>query len=153
VWDDAPIPSRRLYPGKPTGSAMPLAWTHAEFVKLVLSSQVGTSSDCPRAVFARYGGRTPVPRTTVWSERAPVVDFVAGCDLRVNLQSASVVRWRVDRAGEWREIATQPGLPGVHCAVLPTRGLATASRVEFMWRRDAADSPSPTYEVCARNAD
>jgi glucoamylase len=153
VWDDAPIPSRQLHPGKPTGSAMPLAWTHAEFVKLALSSQLGTSCDCPRAVFERYRGRTPVPRTTVWSERGPVVDFIAGRDLRVNLRSESVVRWRADRGGEWREIATQPGLPGVHTAVLPTRGLANASRVEFMWRRGPADVPSPIYEVCARNAD
>ena len=150
VWDDAPIPSRRLYPGRPTGSAMPLAWTHAEFIKLALSRHRGASADCPRAVLERYRGRMPVPRATVWSERAPGVDFATGRDLRVNLQSESVVRWRAERGGEWREIATQPGLPGVHFVVLPTRSLANASCVEFTWQPGAADAPSPTYEVCAR---
>ena len=35
VWDSAPIAQYDLEPGKPSGSAMPLAWAHAEFVKLV----------------------------------------------------------------------------------------------------------------------
>lgn len=30
VWDTAAIPSRELEPGRPSGSAMPLLWTHAE---------------------------------------------------------------------------------------------------------------------------
>ena len=153
VWDEAPIPSRRLFPGRPTGSAMPLAWAHAEFVKLALSRQLGTSSDCPRAVFERYRGRVPLPRTTVWSERAPVADFIAGRDLRVNLQSECVVRWRDDRGGEWRESATRPGLPGVHSVVLPTGSLPVASRLEFTWRPVATGVPGPTYEVWARDAD
>jgi glucoamylase len=152
VWDDAPIPTRRLYPGRPTGSAMPLAWAHAEFVKLELSRQRGTSSDCPRTVFERYRGRMPVPRTTVWSERAPVVDLISGRDFRVNLQSESVVRWRVEPGGEWREIATQPGLPGVHSVVLRTRSLANAGCVEFTWQPAASDAPSPACKVFARNA-
>ena len=38
VWDAAPIPERFLFPGRPSGSAMPLLWSHAEFLKLL---------DCP----------------------------------------------------------------------------------------------------------
>lgn len=37
VWDSEPIPRRWLYPGCATGSAMPLAWAHAEFIKLLES--------------------------------------------------------------------------------------------------------------------
>jgi glucoamylase len=151
VWDDAPIPSRRLYPGKPTGSAMPLAWTHAEFIKLALSLQPRASADCPRAVLARYRNGTPQPRTIVWSERAPVVDFATGQDLRINLQTEAVVRWRSER-GEWREIATRPGLPGVHSVVVPTRTLPNATRVEFTWRAGLVDAPG-SYEVVARARD
>jgi glucoamylase len=151
VWDAAPIPASRLEPGKPTGSAMPLAWTHAEFVKLVLSSRLGASSDCPRSVLERYGGRVRLPRRSVWSERAPVADFIAGLDLRVNLTSPSVVRWRAGPNAAWREAATQPGLPGVHSAVLPTGPLASRSRLELTWRRADSGEPGPTYEVVARD--
>ena len=39
VWDGPSLPARRLEPGKPTGSAMPLVWAHAEFLKLLVARQ------------------------------------------------------------------------------------------------------------------
>ena len=53
VWDSAALPERRLFPGRPTGSAMPLAWTYAEFVKLMISRQLGYPFDRPAAVWRR----------------------------------------------------------------------------------------------------
>ena len=66
VWDADPIPERRLYPGRPSGSAMPLAWAHAEYVKLLVSRQIGHPLDRPPAVWRRYGGRRPVARHAFW---------------------------------------------------------------------------------------
>jgi glucoamylase len=37
VWDGPDLPERGLYHGGPTGSAAPLGWTHAEYVKLCRS--------------------------------------------------------------------------------------------------------------------
>lgn len=54
VWDTEAIAEKNLLPGKPTGSAMPLAWTHAEFIKLLLSIRRGRAVDCPRVVLERY---------------------------------------------------------------------------------------------------
>ena len=48
VWDAAPIAARGLAPGRPTGAAMPLAWAHAEYVKLVVSRRSGGRSIGPR---------------------------------------------------------------------------------------------------------
>jgi glucoamylase len=62
VWDADPIPSRLLEPGRPTGSAMPLVWAHAEFIKLLISRHFGQPVDRPRAVWRRYRGRRPVAR-------------------------------------------------------------------------------------------
>ena len=41
VWDREPIPERGLELGCPSGSAMPLAWAHAEFIKLMISRKLG----------------------------------------------------------------------------------------------------------------
>ena len=41
VWDADPIPDRRLAPGRPSGSATPLVWAHAEFIKLMVSRRLG----------------------------------------------------------------------------------------------------------------
>ncbi len=38
VWDEADKPESHLYLGKPTGSAMPLMWAHAEYIKLLRSN-------------------------------------------------------------------------------------------------------------------
>lgn len=38
VWESAAIPDRALFPGRPSGSAMPLLWSHAEFLKLLIAS-------------------------------------------------------------------------------------------------------------------
>lgn len=50
VWDVAPLPERGLHPGRPSGSAMPLAWAHGEFVKLAASNVLGRPFDRPLAV-------------------------------------------------------------------------------------------------------
>src|SRR5262249_55059264 len=37
VWDADDIPERELFRGRPSGSAMPLVWAHAEHIKLLRS--------------------------------------------------------------------------------------------------------------------
>lgn len=41
VWDSEDIPEHELYFGRPTGSASPLVWAHAEFLKLLRSQETG----------------------------------------------------------------------------------------------------------------
>lgn len=47
IWDGVDLPERNLYPGRPTGSAMPLVWAHAEYLKLRRSIQDGKIFDLP----------------------------------------------------------------------------------------------------------
>ncbi|MDA8194851.1 MAG: glycoside hydrolase family 15 protein [Thermaerobacter sp.] len=54
VWDSADIPERELVLGRPSGSAMPLVWAHAEYVKLLRSSLDGRIFELPEPVAARY---------------------------------------------------------------------------------------------------
>src|SRR6185369_277000 len=54
VWDGPDIPDRELFTGQATGSARPLVWAHAEFLKLRRSIQDGRVFDQPPQTFARY---------------------------------------------------------------------------------------------------
>ena len=54
TWDAADIPERELYFGKPSGSAMPLVWAHAEYVKLLRSLRDGKVFDRPPQTVQRY---------------------------------------------------------------------------------------------------
>ena len=54
VWDTYDIPEHDLYFGRPSGSAMPLAWAHAEYIKLRRSLRDGRVFDIPPQTVRRY---------------------------------------------------------------------------------------------------
>ena len=121
VWDTAPLGD--LTPGRPTGSAMPLAWAHAEFVKLMLSARSGRIYDCPRALVERYAGRKRKPDSSLWLQHAPVHEFFAGSDLRVCCHAAANLRWQASGTQDWQACATTEAGLAFHVAKLPTRHL------------------------------
>jgi len=136
VWDADPIPARFLFPGRPTGSAMPLAWAHAEFVKLLVSRQIGHPFGRSRAVWERYQGHRPAAQQAFWWPHAPIGAFGAGARLAVALPWPAIVHWGRDG---WLAIADTPtadtGL-GFHVAVLDTAALPPGSWVDFTWRQE-----------------
>jgi glucoamylase len=67
VWDEADKPGAFLYLGKPTGSAMPLMWAHAEYIKLLRSASDGKVYDLIPEVQRRYlGDRKNRKLVEVW---------------------------------------------------------------------------------------
>jgi glucoamylase len=50
VWDQGQI-------GRGTGSATPLAWSMAQFIRLAMSIEQGRNVETPRVVWERYGSR------------------------------------------------------------------------------------------------
>ena len=54
VWDAADLPAAGLFNGRPTFSACPLVWAHAEQLKLIRSIADGRVFDLPPRAFARY---------------------------------------------------------------------------------------------------
>jgi glucoamylase len=148
VWDSAPIPRRWLYPGGPTGSAMPLAWAHAEFIKLVVSRQRSRPFDRPRAVWARYGGRKPTAQRAFWWLHAPIATMATGIRLVIALTEPSVVHWG---HGGWSDVQDVPTIDtglGFHAAELDCAKLPPGTQVDFTWR-SANGWHGRDYRVCA----
>jgi glucoamylase len=57
VWDhNPPAGSNGNEPGTGTGSATPLGWTHAQFIRLAWSIDAGRPVERPRLVSCRYDG-------------------------------------------------------------------------------------------------
>ena len=54
VWDGPDVKSAGMYFGRPAGSAMPLMWAHAEYVKLLRSVVDGRVFDLIPVVAERY---------------------------------------------------------------------------------------------------
>jgi glucoamylase len=135
IWDAAPIPARGLEPGRPTGAAMPLAWTHAEFLKLVTSRMLGRPVDRPKAAWARYRGVRPALTRVMWCEHAPAAELPAGCALTVALQQAGTVHWGVNGWHELRDQATTASSLGLHVVAIDTARLRAGDRIDFTFRR------------------
>lgn len=131
VWDREAIPERRLHAGRPSGSAMPLVWAHAEFIKLAVSLPLGRPFDEPRAVRERYRGPRRVPRCACWTHRLPCDPVPEGAVLRVCLPRPAIVHWGVDGWREPTDTPTRDSGLGLHVADLPADGLDSGQRVDF----------------------
>lgn len=62
VWDGPDLPDRELFFGRPSGSARPLVWAHAEYVKLLhshLSAKVFETQDVVRNRYRMDKSHTP----------------------------------------------------------------------------------------------
>ncbi len=136
VWDAPAISERGLRLGQPSGSAMPLAWAHAEYVKLARSLALGHAIDRPEAAWQRYQGKRPVATRATWRFAAPRPSMVAGRLLRFELLAACRVHYSFDG---WRTSldvdARDTGL-GVWVADVPgSEDLAAGQAVEatFYW--------------------
>lgn len=132
VWDASPIPERDLLPGRPSGSAMPLAWAHAEYIKLVRSIALGHAIDRPEAAWRRYRGTVPTARRATWRFTAPRPTMPAGRTLRLELLAPARVRFSVDGWATWADLAARATGLGVWVADLPgTRRLAAGRAIDF----------------------
>jgi glucoamylase len=132
VWDAGDIPARGLFRGRPTGSAMPLAWAHAEYLTLCRSIALGRPVDRPPQPLRRYSGLRPDSRFFAWrtDHRRRLVP--AGKILRILVNVPAVVRCESD---DWpspvREVATRDTTLGVHLVDLPIQELPAGTAVRF----------------------
>ncbi len=140
IWDDAPIPALFLQPGKPAGSAMPLAWAHAEFLKLAVSRQAGRIADRPQALERRYGGKRPREARTMWTPAAPVTRLAPGANLILAFPWPVRLRWRIDDGAE-TAAETHANPLGLWTRMLPTRNAPEGAAVHIAWERaDGGDA-------------
>jgi glucoamylase len=133
IWDAPSIPGRGLEFGQATGSAMPLAWTHAEFVKLVASRALQRPFDRPKAVWQRYRGDRVEARRAIWAPHAPIGDIKAGVSLIIVLPMPANVHYGFDGWQNVTDAATTPNALGVHVLHLDTSKLKPGQRLDFTY--------------------
>jgi glucoamylase len=131
VWDAPDIPERELFFGRAAGSAMPLVWAHAEYVKLRRSLDEGRVFDLPPQTVNRYLANHTGSPYAVWRFNNKCDVMPAGLTLRVETLAHAVIHWSAD---EWRstaDVETRDTDLGVHVADLPTGELAAGTRISF----------------------
>jgi glucoamylase len=96
VWDGPDLPHARMKRGRPTGAAMPLCWSHAEYVSLVRSRHDGVCFHRVEPAYQRYVVN-PVPnRFEIWTLHYPMRRMLRGKILRIILAEEASITWTTD---------------------------------------------------------
>jgi glucoamylase len=137
LWDADDLPDGKMQFGRPSGSAMPLCWSHAEYLSLVRSRRDGQVFDRVDPAFQRYvvGGKRDSSHE-IWTFRHRTQLVPAGRTLRLILQAPAKVRWTSDGWANSTETETaSAGFQQLFFVDLPTANLTEGAQVEwtFFW--------------------
>lgn len=127
IWDEPDSPDARIKFGRPTGSAMPLMWAHAEYSKLLRSVRDGQVFDLIPVVADRYLKRSGCRQLEIWKFSRQPHSIKAGMTLRVQAPSGFILHWTIN---EWRSTHDM-------------RSTATALGIEFVDVSVSPESQSP----------
>lgn len=131
VWDSPDLPERELFFGKPSGSAMPLVWAHAEHVKLLRSLRDKRVFDTPPQPVERYQLKQTDSPFAVWRFNHKCRNMRAGKTLRIETLAPARIHWSIDGWNTPHDSeATDTGL-GVFVTDVPTGALPAGASVVF----------------------
>ncbi len=132
VWDEADIPRKYMRLGEPTGSAMPLMWAHAEYVKLLRSAADGKVFDQIPEVAQRYlFGACQKKKMEVWKFNRRVRFMRPGEMLRVICEGRFRLRWTSDDWASAHDSASQKNGLGIDYVDLAELATTSGMIVEF----------------------
>ena len=153
VWDEPDRPDLHMYLGRPTGSARPLMWAHAEYVKLLRSAADGTVFDLVPEVAARYLSRNRECKPLeIWKHNRQVRSVTAGDILRIQAGASFLLHWTRDDWGTVEDSRSTPTPLGIEYFDIATRAPQGGRiRFTFFWT-EAGRWEGKDFEVAVRGA-
>ncbi len=139
VWDSADIPERNLTLGRPSGSAMPLVWTHSEFIKLYYSRTLGYPVDRPAATWQRYQGQRPVISHEIWGPRYHPTKLQLGNRFTIALSAQATVHWGINGWKNVRDTSMKNTGLDVWVSELPVAHLKAGDTIQFTFHMHDLD--------------
>jgi glucoamylase len=152
LWDVQDLPEKGMQCGRPTGAAMPLCWSNAEYVSLVRSAHDGVCFDRVEPAFQRYVVNPVKNRHEMWSVHNPIRHMPSGQSLRLLVAADATVVWSADDwASTNNAVATHISALNVWFADLPTEESRGCSVIEFtFYWKEAGRWEGKNYSVAVR---
>jgi glucoamylase len=147
IWDTDPIPAAGLQPGRPSGSAMPLVWAHAEFIKLLAAQANGRPVELLDVVESRYGAKIPTAVRWHWRETSPFIAMPAGRALLIECATPFSLRIGFDGAPPTLEFPSSATAFGLHGFELSAAALDGHSQLGFAIAGSPDGAPGPTWLI------
>ena len=122
--------------GRPTGSAMPLCWAHAEYVTLVRSHKDGVCFDRIEPVYQRYAKAGTSSTIDMWKLAHQPQRIAQGNTLRIITEKAATIHWSVDGWVTAHDLETRDVGFGCWFGDLPSALLSARTRIVFtlLWQ-------------------
>ena len=139
LWDGYDLPDAHMKRGYPTGAAMPLCWSHAEYISLVRSRHDGVCLGCVEPAFQRYVLHPTQSNYEIWSLRYPLRRVSRGKILRIILAAQATAVWSTDGGARTNLLDTiHEGRLNLWFADFPTADWPNGSVLTFtfFWKRD-----------------
>lgn len=135
VWDTDPIAALELFPGRPSGGAMPLLWSHAEFLKLLIARETGRPVELLGAVAERYASsHAPPAHAWHWRNDVPVGRLEAGRTLRIQDLEPFLLHLGFDGWHDTQDRPAQEGAFGIWTVELSPEELQGRNELNFTRR-------------------
>ncbi len=131
VWDAPDIPDLELFNDRPSGSAMPLVWAHAEYINLARSLHDGSVFDLPPQTVRRYQQQRVTSARSSWRFNHKCRSIPAGKVLRIETRFPCRLRWSADGWQSVNKAVTEDTTLGMHFADLRTDLLPSQTTVAF----------------------
>jgi glucoamylase len=141
VWDYADMPSEGMYFGRSAGSAQPLVWAHAEYIKLLRSVADGQVFDRIPVVADRYAvpkdKRTFQSRMEIFQTGRPISSMVQGGTLRIMDADRFRVVWTTDNwATKNSRDAQFVGKPGAYADIQTPHDMVGSIVFTLFWPQE-----------------
>lgn len=116
IWDTDDIPEKELYFGQHSGSAMPLVWAHAEYIKLCKSIKEKEIFDMSLHTQERYIKNHTTCKFVVWRFSWPCKNIPNSKNLRIEVQAEATIHWTIDKWKTTQNVDTRDTKLGIHVA-------------------------------------
>jgi glucoamylase len=139
LWDGPDLPDAHMKRGCPTGAAMPLCWSHAEYISLARSRHDGVCLGCVEPAFQRYVLHQVKSNYEIWTLRYPLRRVSRGKILRIILAPQATVVWSTDGGARTNLLdAIHERRLNLWFADFPTADWPAGSVLTFtfFWKRD-----------------
>lgn len=139
LWDAEDLPNGRMKKGYPTGAAMPLCWSHAEYLSLVRSRHDGVCFDHVEPAYQRYVAKPVVSRYEMWTLRHKIRRMPRGKILRIILANEADIVWSTDHWATTQNAATRRNEAlNLWYADFATENLRPGAALEFTfhWKKE-----------------
>jgi glucoamylase len=133
VWDQDDKPEFGLYKGRPTGSAMPLVWAHAEYMKLCRSLDEGRVFDLPALLKKHFQHKERKSVLPIWSFQNKMLKLAHCNRLRIETTAPALVHWSLDHWVHSHDSQTRDTDLSVHVVDIPIKTSTRSVIFTFFW--------------------